>query len=427
MPETQMYRSSLLSATLFVSLALVFTCGVAWGVAPAKEIVLIGGPKIHGGIGQHDLPNCVAVLKELLDASPDAHDVRISAYPDGWPSEASALEGASTIVFCFDGLESHPLLNATHRVQFEKLMNGGVGVVALHQASTVPADDKTIDLERWLGGARYGMFDRTDEPVLFMPAAHPIGNGVGEFLLPDEFYPTIRFLEDGKKITPILTGKLHPQFRDDKPVVIDKAELRVVAWAFERDDGGRAFTFTGLHYLAGLDNPALRKLVLNAIFWTAKMEVPKDGVKTTAPADAAQKLVNQELQAELEATSRPKKMINAAIVSSAANNQVIQYPWGQLTWYVSRELHNSDTMTVGEAVIKPGQENPRHFHPNCDEVLHVIKGHILQTVGDKSVEMNEGDTVSIPAGIRHNAKNIGTEDAVLAISFSSATRQTIGE
>jgi quercetin dioxygenase-like cupin family protein len=84
-------------------------------------------------------------------------------------------------------------------------------------------------------------------------------------------------------------------------------------------------------------------------------------------------------------------------------------------------------MTVGEAVIKPGQENPRHFHPNCDEVLHVIRGHILQTVGDKSVEMNEGDTVSIPAGIRHNAKNIGTEDAVLAISFSSATRQTIGE
>ncbi|HEY1659926.1 MAG TPA: cupin domain-containing protein [Candidatus Sulfotelmatobacter sp.] len=426
MPETQMFRSSLLLVTLSVSLTLVFICGVAWGVEPAKEIVLIGGAKIHGGIGQHDLPNCVAVLKELLDASPDAHDVRVVAYPDGWPSEASALDGASTIVFCFDGLESHPLLNVAHRAQFEKLMKAGVGVVAFHQASTVPADDKTLHLERWLGGARYGMFDRTDEPVLFTPADHPIGNGVGQFLLPDEFYPTIRF-EDGKKITPILTGKLHPQFRDDKPIVIDKAEDRVVAWTFERDDRGRAFTFTGLHYLAGLDNPPLRKLVLNAIFWTAKIEVPKDGVTTTAPADAAQKLVNQELKAELEATARPKKTIDTAIVSPAANNQVIQYPWGQLTWYVSRELKNSDTMTVGEAVIKPGLENPRHFHPNCDEVLHVIKGRILQTVGDKSVEMNEGDTVSIPAGIRHNAKNIGTENAVLAISFSSATRKTIGE
>ena len=41
--------------------------------------------------------------------------------------------------------------------------------------------------------------------------------------------------------------------------------------------------------------------------------------------------------------------------------------------------------------------------------------------------MSEGDTVSIPAGVRHNARNIGTEDAVLAISFSSAYREAIGE
>ena len=427
MTQTQVCRSPRLLVMLSVILALVFICSVAWGAEPAKKIVLIGHPKIHGGIGAHDTANGIAVIRELLDASPDARDVSILAYPDGWPSEVSALEGASTIVFYFDGLDSHPLLNDAHRVQFEKLMKGGVGVVAFHQASTLPANDKTIDLERWLGGARYGMFDRAEETVLFKPADHPIGNGVGEFLLTDEFYPTIRFFEDGKKVTPILTGTLHPQFRDDKPLVIDKAEVHVVAWAFEREDGGRAFAFTGLHYLAGLDNPALRKLVLNAIFWTAKIEVPRDGVNTTAPADAAQKFVNQELKAELEAANSPQKTIDAAIVVPAVNNQVVQYPWGHLTWYVSRELKNSDTMTVGEAVIKPGRENPRHFHPNCDEVLHVIKGHILQTMGDRSVEMNEGDTVSIPAGIHHNAKNIGTEDAVLAISFSSATRQVIGE
>lgn len=426
MPETRMHRSTFLLVTLSVCLPLVFLCGVAWGAAPPKKIVLIGGPKIHGGVGAHDTSKGIVVLKELLDGSPGARDVRILAYPDGWPSEDSAFEGASTIVFFFDGLESHPLLNAAHRAQFEKAMKGGAGVVALHQASTLPANDTTIDLPRWLGGARYGMFDRTEETVLFKPADHPIGNGVGEFLLTDEFYPTIRFL-DGKKITPILTGTLHPQFRDDKAMVIDKTEVHPVAWAFERDDGGRAFTFTGLHYLAGLDDPALRKLVLNAIFWTAKIEVPRDGVTTTAPVDVAQKFVDQELKAELEAAAAPNKTIDAAIVTRAAGNEVIQYPWGHLTWYVSRKLNNSDTMTVGEAVIKPGQANPRHFHPNCDEVLHVVKGHILQTMGDKTVEMNEGDTVSIPAGIHHSAKNIGTDDAVLAISYSSATRQVVGE
>jgi quercetin dioxygenase-like cupin family protein/type 1 glutamine amidotransferase len=304
-------------------------------------------------------------------------------------------------------------------------MRRGVGVVALHQASTVPVRDTTIDLPRWLGGARYGMFDRTFELVSFQAAAHPIGNGVGEFLLNDEFYPTIRFPAEGGNVTPILTGNLHPQFRDGKLLVIDKAESRPVAWAFERGDGGRAFTFTGLHYLVNLDNPAVRKLLLNAIFWTAKMDVPKEGVRTTAPADAAQRIVTQEEEAAV--ASSPQKTITEAVVSRAADNQVVEYPWGRLTWYVSRALKNSDTMTVGEAVIRPGQENPRHYHPNCDEVLHVIRGQILQRMGDRTVKMSAGDTISIPAGVRHNAKNIGTEDAVLAISYSSADRQVIGE
>jgi quercetin dioxygenase-like cupin family protein len=84
-------------------------------------------------------------------------------------------------------------------------------------------------------------------------------------------------------------------------------------------------------------------------------------------------------------------------------------------------------MTVGEAVINPGQENALHFHPNCDEVLHVEQGRILSTAGDSSVELKEGDTVSIPAGVRHKAKNLGTSPAVLAISFSSPDRQVVNE
>ncbi len=48
-------------------------------------------------------------------------------------------------------------------------------------------------------------------------------------------------------------------------------------------------------------------------------------------------------------------------------------------------------------------------------------------MGTQKVEMTAGDTVSIPTGVRHNARNIGTEDAVLAISFSSAHREVIGE
>ncbi|ODU21246.1 MAG: hypothetical protein ABS87_07365 [Sphingomonas sp. SCN 67-18] len=101
--------------------------------------------------------------------------------------------------------------------------------------------------------------------------------------------------------------------------------------------------------------------------------------------------------------------------------------WGMLKWFASRALGNSTKMTTGEATVAVGKANPVHWHPNTDEVLHVVSGHIMHRVGDQEYEMRAGDTVVIPEGTRHNARNIGTEDAVLAISFNSADRYTIGE
>src|SRR5437763_13164918 len=50
--------------------------------------------------------------------------------------------------------------------------------------------------------------------------------------------------------------------------------------------------------------------------------------------------------------------------------------WGRLVWMIAGRLGNSATMTVGKSYIYPGSANPRHYHPNCDEVLHVLAGDI---------------------------------------------------
>ncbi len=106
----------------------------------------------------------------------------------------------------------------------------------------------------------------------------------------------------------------------------------------------------------------------------------------------------------------------------------VELSWGSLTWYANRDLGNSTDMTVGRCILNPGEANPRHYHPNCSEVLVVVQGHIQHTLdGDKTVEMKAGDTISIPPNIWHRAENIGDEEAVLFIAFSSADRQTIGE
>ena len=299
-----------------------------------RKIVLIGGPKSEAP-GRHDYANAVRVLDQLLRSSPDLHNADIQSHPSRWPDDA-ALEGASTVVWYFDGLDQHPLLAPERRARFEALMKAGVGLVVLHQAGTVPAGDRTFDLQRWLGGMRYGMFDRATEMAEIAPAAptHPVSRGIGPFTYFDEFYPTLRW-QKSKAMQPILRARLHVEYREGQDLVIGAPVTSTVAWVYERPDGGRAFGFTGGHYLASLDQPSVRKLILNAIAWTAHIDVPAGGMRSLYP-DAA------------------KQAVGEAVVTRAADTQVLEQPWGKLTWYVSAELGNSDTMTVGEAVIKPG-------------------------------------------------------------------------
>lgn len=111
----------------------------------------------------------------------------------------------------------------------------------------------------------------------------------------------------------------------------------------------------------------------------------------------------------------------------AAERQVLEQDWGRLEWSVSGELGNSDVLTFGRCIIRPGEANPRHLHPNCDEVLHVIQGSIEHSLGNERFPLGAGDTISIPRGTLHNARNIGAVDAVLIIAFDTAHREVVGE
>jgi hypothetical protein len=68
----------------------------------------------------------------------------------------------------------------------------------------------------------------------------------------------------------------NPAVRDS----VKNKEKQHVAWACEREGGGRGFGFTGGHYHKGWANNDQRKLVLNAILWTAHIDVPTAGVES---------------------------------------------------------------------------------------------------------------------------------------------------
>jgi type 1 glutamine amidotransferase len=62
-------------------------------------------------------------------------------------------------------------------------------------------------------------------------------------------------------------------------------------WAYERADGGRSFGFTGGHTHTHWGDVNQRKVVLNALLWIAKIEVPPNGVEDSiTPADLTMNL-----------------------------------------------------------------------------------------------------------------------------------------
>ncbi len=113
----------------------------------------------------------------------------------------------------------------------------------------------------------------------------------------------------------------------------------------------------------------------------------------------------------------------------ASECETISADWGGLTWYASGSQGNTETMTIGRCVIKPGESNPLHHHPNCEEILVVQQGTIAHTIDEEGNEeiLNEGDTITLYQGFTHQAKNVGEDDAVLFIAFSSANREVQGE
>ena len=75
--------------------------------------------------------------------------------------------------------------------------------------------------------------------------------------------------------------------------------------------------------------------------------------------------------------------------------------------------------------IQPGQRNPLHQHPNCEELLYVLSGTCEHRLGDDRFPLAPGDVIRIPRGVPHWAKCTSAEPLVAVISFSAPDRQAI--
>jgi type 1 glutamine amidotransferase len=252
-----------------------------------RKIVLLAGKKSHGpdGNGEHDYAWSVRLLKLMFDHCGIKDQVSASYYLNGWPSDPRGIEDADTIVVISDGRDGDKFSEALHleddaRVAFvQKQMKRGCGLVTFHFSTFAPQRyaEQVLDWSggyfQWETNGRKQWYSNIkvldDAEVKPADAGHPILRGVGPWRMHEEFYFDIRFRPDQDPITPILTVPAVPAAHPDG---------HIVAWARQRPDGGRGFATTCGHYYDNWQHPEFRKLMLNAIVWTAHADIPRDGI-----------------------------------------------------------------------------------------------------------------------------------------------------
>jgi hypothetical protein len=247
------------------------------------KIVLVAGHPSHGP-GEHEFFAGCAVLMKMLRENPGVFPVMAR---DGWPKDSKTFEGAKTIVFFMDGGAGHPIIQNNHMAEIQKLLDQGAGFVNIHYAVEYPKKQGKQILS-WLGGyyeTGYSINPHWKAAIRALPG-HPITRGVEPFSIQDEWYYNIRFEPEMKGVTPILQATPPDNTRGTPEAKKHLGREEILAWAFERTNGGRSFGFTGAHFHKNWGDQNFRRLVVNAILWSAQMEVPKDGAKVDLdPAD----------------------------------------------------------------------------------------------------------------------------------------------
>ncbi len=262
-----------------------------------KKVVFVAGRRSHGFAAHEHKAGC-KLLAETLEWN--TRNVTTEVHTGGWPDDPTAFKGADSLVMYCDGGGGHMVND--HLEQVDKLANKGVGIVALHYGVEVPKGkpgDRFLD---WIGG--YFEAHRSVNPHWTAEFSalpdHPITTGVEPFSIHDEWYYHMRFRENMEGVTPILTdlppdststqrwspdqaATSHHGNPDVYKAVVKKDRPQHMAWAVERENGGRGFGFTGGHYHWNWGHDAFRKLVANAIAWSAHATLPRGGVASVTP------------------------------------------------------------------------------------------------------------------------------------------------
>jgi len=332
--------------TLLASLLLASAVFVS--AAEKKKICFVSHLTSHG-YGEHEYAAGAKLIGKWLEA---AYPGQIeAAYSINWPTNpAEFFKDADTVVFFCTGGDGHLVNNRV--AEFDEVMKTGAGLACLHYAVEVPIGPSGKGMLDWMGGyfeKNWSVNPHWEAEFKVFPN-HPVANGVKPFHMDDEWYFHMRFRGNLENVTPILSAEAPPatMSRGDGPhsgnpdvrKAVAAKEPQHVAWAYQRGEdykNGRGFGFTGLHYHRNWMQDSFRKTVLNGVAWTAKLEIPANGVESPKPSieeltknidetigDKKQKRPLQPIKGEATAApatpaanaNAPKPLFSSAVVTA---------------------------------------------------------------------------------------------------------------
>jgi quercetin dioxygenase-like cupin family protein len=82
----------------------------------------------------------------------------------------------------------------------------------------------------------------------------------------------------------------------------------------------------------------------------------------------------------------------------------------------------SESVCLWRTIFPPGAAHARHYHPNAEEALYVIRGRGAAGAEDEEHEVGSGTAVFVPAGVTHWFRNpSATEEVEIVGCYSPAS------
>jgi hypothetical protein len=260
-------RPIVLLSALLLALATVVPRGAtAAATAAPRTVVIVAASHARGG-GLHDHAATARLLTDLLRKARTTPAVRAVVMDEKAARAEHALDGAHSVVLLGDEGQAHLLNDPALRANVAAVIARHRGLVLVHGSAAPPAELEG-EVRQWVGALAHS---ETTIASVNWPAGfgeltdHPVLKGLTPFSVNDRWLPAQEKTVTGASR---LLRAEPPEYAQ----IEGRPAEQTMAWAYERPEGGRSFVYGGGHFFESYRSEDLRRLLVNAVLWTAQVE-----------------------------------------------------------------------------------------------------------------------------------------------------------